>query len=416
MTLRRVREWPIRGLLGSFAGLPAVDTLKLRLLKVCHNAPTAGHLGQEKTLELLSRNYYWLRMRAFVNDYVRTCDACAHNKTSRHAPYGPLQPLPVPPGSWNSVSMDFIVELPPSDSLDAIYVCVDRFTKMTHFIPTKTTITAKRTVQLFYQYIWKHHCLPADIVSDRGPQFVAKFTRKLLDRLGVQENRSTAFHPQSDGQTESVNQTLEQYLHIYCDYHQDDWVQLLPLAEFVYNNTQSGSTRVSPFFTNYGYHPRCTVTVATGSANPAAEDFADKLKAVHEELALQLKVVQGRYKLRFDRHATPTPPLSVGDKVWLSRRNIKTKQPLWKLNVRRLGPFCILEAVGSGNLVFRLELLASMGRIHPVYHVSLLEPYRASSWADRLQELPHLWKWRGNWSTRCVRSWTLRWRGGTKYV
>jgi len=137
VTLRRVREWPIRGLLGSFAGLPAVDTLKLRLLKVCHNAPTAGHLGQEKTLELLSRNYYWLRMRAFVNDYVRTCDACAHNKTSRHAPYGPLQPLPVPPGPWKSVSMDFIVELPPSDGLDAIYVCMDRFTKMAHFIPPK---------------------------------------------------------------------------------------------------------------------------------------------------------------------------------------------------------------------------------------------------------------------------------------
>ena len=221
--------------------------------------------------------------------------------------------------------MDFIVELPPSEGLDAIYVCVDRLTKMARFIPTKTTITAEGTARLFYQHVWKHHGLPTDIISDRGPQFVAKFTRQLLKCLGVEGNRSTAFHPQSDSQTERVNQTLEQYLRIYCDYHQDDWAQLLPLAEFIYNNTQNASTRVSPFFANYGYHPRCTVTVATGCANPAAEGFADKLKAVNEELALQLKTAQERYKSQFDRHTTPTPPFTVGDKVWLSRRNIKTK-------------------------------------------------------------------------------------------
>ena len=131
----------------------AVDNLKLVLLKECHDAPTAGHLGQEKTLELLSRNYYWPRMRAFINEYVRTCNTCACNKTSRHAPYSPLQPLPIPPGPLKSVSMDFIMELPLSEGLDAIYVCVDRLTKMAHFIPTKTTITAEGTARLFYQHV-----------------------------------------------------------------------------------------------------------------------------------------------------------------------------------------------------------------------------------------------------------------------
>jgi len=130
------------------------------------------------------------------------------------------------------------------------------------------------------------------------------------------------------------------------------------------------------------------VTVATGCANPAAEDFADRLKVVHEELALQLKAAQEIYKSQFDRHATPTPPFSVGDKVWLSRHNIKTKRPSRKLDVRRLGPIRILEAVGSGNLAFRLELPASMGRIHPVFHASLLEPYQVSPWAGGMQELP----------------------------
>ena len=130
------------------------------------------------------------------------------------------------------------------------------------------------------------------------------------------------------------------------------------------------------------------MTVATGCANSGAEDFADKLKAVHEEPALQLKTAKGRYKSQFDRHATPTPPFSVGDKVWLSRRNIKTKRPSRKLDVRHLGPFRISEAVGSRNLAFRLELPASMGKIHLVFHASLLEPYQESSRAKRLQELP----------------------------
>jgi hypothetical protein len=176
-------------------------------------------------------------------------------------------------------------------------------------------------------------------------------------------------------------------LQIYCDYHQDDWVQLLPLAEFVYNNTQNASTRVSPFFANYEYHPCCTVTVATGSANPVADHFTARLRAIQEELALQLKAVQTRYKAQFDRHATPTPPFAVGDKVWLSQRNIKTKRPSRKLDVQWLGPFRILEAVGSGKLAFRLELPTSMGKIHPVFHSSLLEPHRDNRWAKRVQEL-----------------------------
>ena len=137
-------------------------------------------------------------------------------------PYGQLQPLPIPPGPWKSVSMDFIVQLLRSDGYDAVYVCVDRLTKMTHFIPMNTTVMVKETTQLFYQYIWKHHGLPTDIVSDWGSQFVAKFTQYLLARLDIQGNQSTAYHPQLDDQMEWVNQTLEQYLRVYYGYHQDD--------------------------------------------------------------------------------------------------------------------------------------------------------------------------------------------------
>ena len=130
---------------------------------------------------------------------------------------------------------------------------------MVHFCPTNTTITAEGTADLYLHHVFKHHGLPADIVSDRGLQFMLRFMRTLLESYDIKGNCSTAFHPESDGQTEWVNQILEQYLRIYCDYHQDDWSQLLPLAEFIHNNAKSASMGTSPFYTNYSQHPRHTI-------------------------------------------------------------------------------------------------------------------------------------------------------------
>src|SRR5271157_4336013 len=182
--------------------------------------------------------------------------------------------------------MDYIVELPLSDGFDAILVCVDRLTKMTHFCPTTTKVTAEDTAQLYLQYVFKHHGLPDDIVSDRGAQFTSRFATRLLHLCKIHSNKSTAFHPQSDGQTERVNQVLEQYLRIFCDYQQDDWYQLLPLAEFVYNNAQNASTGVSPFYANYGYHlrssPKLVVTVEV--VNPSAEELAANFRKIHTQL------------------------------------------------------------------------------------------------------------------------------------
>ena len=163
------------------------------------------------------------------------------NKTS-HRTHGELHPLPIPAGPWKSVSMDFIIGLPLVGGYDAVLVTVDCFMKMAHLLPTTSNITAEQTVQLYYQHVWKLHGVPEDIISDRGPQFISHFMRCLLQKLEIWGNRSMAYHTQSDGQTERVNQTLEQYLWIYCDYQQDDWHQLLPLAEFVYNNMQNAST------------------------------------------------------------------------------------------------------------------------------------------------------------------------------
>lgn len=369
--------------------VPAVDSIKADILKGCHDDKTAGHLGQQKTLELVSRDYYWPRMRQFVNEYIRTCDVCARNKMPRHTPHGQLHPLPIPEGPWHSVSMDFIVELPPSEGYDAIYVCVDRFTKMARFCPTNSNVTAEQSAQLYLRNVFKDHGLPVDIVSDRGQQFTSRFTRRLLELCEIKGNRSTAYHPQSDGQTERVNQTLEQYLRVYCDFQQDDWYQLLPLAEFVYNNASHASTKVSPFFANYGYNPRATLKIAlpADSVNPSAEEFANRMRTVHTTLRGQLKAAQATYKENFDKRAKAPPPFVVGDQVWLIRRNIKTVRPSQKLDVKKMGPFKILKIVGESQLAFKLELPPQM-RIHPVFHVSLLEPYRANTIEGRTQPPP----------------------------
>jgi len=283
--------------------------------------------------------------------------------------------------------MDFIVELPPSKGFDAIYVCVDRLTKMSHFIATNSSVSAEDTARLYLQNVVKLHGLPDDIVSDRGTQFTSKFTRCLLKLCEIHSNLSTAYHPQSDGQTERVNQVLEQYLRIFCDYQQDNWADLLPLAEFAYNNSKHASTQVSPFYANYGYHPRLSVEITKSQEtqhNPAAEGWVKHLRRIHEELQENLKVAQRHYKASHDKRVKKAPPFQVGDLVWLSRKNISTSRPSAKLDVKRLGPFKILRVVGDSQMAFKLELPHQM-RIHPVFHVSLLTPYQANIIPGRRQ-------------------------------
>ncbi len=180
--------------------VPESDAIKLQILQDCHDGKTAGHLGQDKTLELISRDYYWPGMRRFVNEYVRTCDTCARNKTPRHRRHGQLHPLPIPEGPWQSVSMDFIVELPPSQGYDTVYVCVDRFTKMVHFCPTTTKISAEGMADLYLCHVSKSHGLPNRIQSQPTIRFQVHLCtvwplpdqRKSLHRIPLE----------SDGQTE----------------------------------------------------------------------------------------------------------------------------------------------------------------------------------------------------------------------
>ena len=204
-------------------------------------------MGRFKTLEMVSRNYWWPNMSRYIGNYVATCDLCLHTKVQHRLPTGKLQPLPIPDERWEVISVDFIVELPESGGYDAIMVVVDSVGKRSHFVETVTTITAAGAANLYLRNVWKLHGLPRKVISDRGPQFVALFMKELFRLLGIEAASSTAYHPQTDGQTERVNQELEQFLWLFVSERQDDWHALLPLAEFSYNNHVHASTQHTPF-------------------------------------------------------------------------------------------------------------------------------------------------------------------------
>lgn len=357
--------------------------IRLEILQNRHDAKVAGHFGVARTYELISRDYWWPGMLKMIKQFIASCEVCARSKTSRHKPYGYLKALEVPEQPWTSVTMDFITDLPESNGYNSIVVFVDRFTKMSHFAACKKTTDAMDTAELLLAHVFRLHGVPKEIISDRGPQFISKMWKSFLDVLGVKVKLSTAFHPQTDGQSERVNQVLEQYLRCFLDYQQKDWVRLLPLAEFAYNNTTHASTQFSPFFANFGFHPRFDVTLDVAVSSPKGKQYIMDLEDLHSVMKLHLKDAIEKMSEFADRHRAPAPELPIGSKVWLNRKNIKTIRPSLKLDYKKFGPFKVIERIGVVS--YRIDLPPSM-KIHNVFHVSLLEPVVENMFDNR--EIP----------------------------
>jgi len=227
--------------------------LRRTIMEAEHDSKIAGHFRTYKTIGRVRANFYWLKMDDNIIEYVRSCDVCQRNKVIPHKKYGLLEPLEVPMRPWTAISMDFIGGLPKSNRYTKIWLIVDRFSKMSHFIPIRTEEDIKELALTFVKEIWHLHGVPESIVSDQDTRFKSKFWTRLMQLLQVKLNISTAFYPESDRQTEKVNQTLEQYLRSYCSYQQDDWVSVLPFADHAYNTSISESTKASPFEINYGF-------------------------------------------------------------------------------------------------------------------------------------------------------------------
>ena len=282
--------------------------------------------------------------------------------------------------------MDFIEKLPLSSGFDTILVIVDRLTKQAIFIPAHDTITSVDLACLFVLHVFSKHGVPSHITSNRGSEFVSNFFRSLGTALDMRLHFTSGYHPKGDGQTECTYQTLEQYLHVYCNYQQDNWSKLLPLVEFAYNNAPSATTGVSLFFANKGYHLNITVHPKYDIASSRAHNFAIDLNKLQSTLKAKISTAQQRYQKSADARCSPTPDFKVDDKVFVKAQFFRTTWPSKKLSKKYLGPYEIISQ--PGTLSFTLRLPESMRSVHPVFHVSMLEPTTSNTFSERIQPAP----------------------------
>ena len=220
--------------------------------------------------------------------------------------------------------MDFIEKLLSSSGFDTILVIVDWLTKQVIFIPAHDTIMSMDLARLFVLHVFSKYSIPSHVTSNRGSEFVSNFFQSLGTALDMRLHFTSGYHPEGDGQTKCTNQTLEQYLCVYCNYQQDNWSRLLPLAEFAYNNALSVTTGVSPFFANKGYHLNITVHPKHDIASSRACDFAIDLDELQSTLKAEISMAQQRYQKSADAWRSPTPDFKVGDKVFVKAQFFRT--------------------------------------------------------------------------------------------
>ena len=357
--------------------VPAIAAIRLAILRAEHDSLTAGHMGQQRTYDLVDRLFWWPSLRQDVTTYVTTCHACQRDKAGNQPKAGLLQPLDIPERRWDDVSMDFITQLPTTlKGNTQIVVFVDRLTKMVHLAALPTHAGAKEVAECFRHNVIRLHGLPKRLLSDRDTKFTGSFWHEVTQLLGVSHRMSTAYHPQTDGQTERTNQVLEDYLRHWISPKQDNWDALLDCAEFAMNNAVNQSTGFSPFKLNYAQDPHTPLSIHADTRTPASRDFMLEMEGALLSAKRSLQAAQDRYKHYYDLKRRPAE-LSVGQKVLLRTTNLTFKGGgARKLFPKWVGPFEVTERVGA--LSYRLELPPYLN-IHPVFHVELLKPYLSGS-------------------------------------
>jgi hypothetical protein len=379
--------------------IPDDRALKTRLMQLAHDA--VGHFGRDKTIERLSRHCVWFGMSKQVADWCRSCSVCCANKSSHELPAGLLKPLPIPERPWDSVGIDFVGPLPKSSGgYDFILVLIDRFSKMVKLRACTTKITGVQTGRLLLDMMLELGRLPSSIVSDRDVRFTGAAWGQLWRGLNAKLKMSTAFHPQTDGQTEKMNSTMQTVLRSYAE-RREDWDEWLPFVAAAYNSTQQDSTKRTPFELNFpdgrtidplqwaikegqpgGRGSSSSRALDERGVSVEAERTIDEMKVIWEETRARLVLEQAKQKQQADRKRRDVK-YDVGDQVWLSTKNLSTYRG--KLQDKWAGPYVVTEVMSAGSV--RLDLNGELGKVHPVFHVSRLKPYEESQfeWPGRVQ-------------------------------
>ncbi|KAK3560433.1 hypothetical protein QTP86_008441 [Hemibagrus guttatus] len=356
-----------------------------QVMQWVHEALSSGHPGIHRSTHLTRRRFWWPSLGLDVEEYVRACSTCAQARTSRHLPEGLLEPLPIPRCHWSHLSVDFLTDLPDSGGFTTVMVIVDRFSKGCKLIPLKGLPTAMQSAEAMFQHVFHNFGLPEDIMSDWGPQFTSWVWGSLCAHLGIGVSLSSGYHPQSNGQAEWLNQEIGHFLRSYCSREQRRWSEFLPWAEYTQNSLIHSSMGLTPFQCVLGYQPLLFPWSGEPSDGPAVEEWYRQSQEVWECAHVRLQRAVRRQRIQADRRRRPHPSYQVGQKVWLSTRNLRLRLPCKNLSPKFIGPFEIIRQVNS--VAYRLRLPASYC-ICPTFHVSLLKPAHPAVGEARTGEEP----------------------------
>lgn len=379
--------------------VPPDHALRQELLRTNHDDPQGGHFGLERTHEVISSKYYWHGSYLDTQYYIRTCNLCQRMKTYRHKEYGLLKPLPKPSEPFEIVTLDFITDLPLSkwrgETYDSILVIVEPLTKYVIYLAVTKDTTSEDLAEILYETLVKYFTVPKHIVSDRAKIFTSAFWKTFCWHMGTKRKISTAFHPRTDGQTERQNQTLEHFMRTYVNFEQDDWARWIPMAQHVYNNSKHSVTGMTPMEALMGFRGQIRINVEdqppsenefdedpdtdTHRASKRAKNAMERVKAMQEQRAELQGLLQRAAEVQahyYNRHRMDMQ-FRIGDWVMLRTVNIVPPGGKKKFDSKQIGPFQVVDTWGTN--AYKLALPPKFRKLHNVFHVSLLEPFRDSA-------------------------------------